>query len=245
MLGEPGDAVLLGGPPGIEGGGEGQLPVLEAGVGLDALLEVARSDRSVQLRAEVVVALVPLHQQVHGVEAVGGEQLGLGRHLRLGHPAQQVGPHVLGLGRRGVVGIAADVEVVVVLGQLGVGHHGGERGDVGEPLVGVDDLLDVLGLQVVLRPAGPVLGVGVDEEHLALALGWLCALGPQHQDAGGDAGAVEEVGGQADDGVEQVVLDEALADVPLGPAPEQHAVGHDGADHPVLAQHRDACAGRT
>jgi hypothetical protein len=31
----------------------------------------------------------------------------------------------------------------------------------------------VLGLQVVLRPAFPIVPVGVDEQHLALALRWL------------------------------------------------------------------------
>ena len=170
---------------------------------------------------------------------MGGEQVGLGFDLGLGHPAEHVRPHIMGLGRRSVVGVAADVQVVVVLRQRLVGDHGSEAGDVGVPLVGVDDLLDVLGVEVVLGPARPQLGVGVDEHDLALPLSGFTALGPQDEHAGGDARAVEQVGGEPDDGVEEVVLDEALADMPLSPTSEQDPVGHDRADHAALPQHAD------
>ena len=43
-------------------------------------------------------------------------------------------------------------------------------------------------------------------------------------DAGGDAGAVEEVGGQADDALDEAALDEVAADVGFLVAAEQHAV---------------------
>ena len=43
----------------------------------------------------------------------------------------------------------------------------------------------------------------------------LCLL--EDQDRGGDAGAVEQVGGQADHRVEQVLLDQLLADRALRP----------------------------
>ncbi len=50
----------------------------------------------------------------------------------------------------------------------------------------------------------------------------------EDHDAGGDAGAKEDVGGQADDGVEDVFrLDQMLADVLLGRTAEQNAVGKD------------------
>jgi hypothetical protein len=39
---------------------------------------------------------------------------------------------------------------------------------------------------------------------------------------------------QADHGVEQVLLDQLLADAPLGPAAEEHAVRHDHA-HAAVA----------
>ena len=50
----------------------------------------------------------------------------------------------------------------------------------------------------------------------------------RHDDAGGNAGAVEEAGRQADDGLDHVVIDEDLADQLFLAAPEKHAVGHDG-----------------
>ena len=56
---------------------------------------------------------------------------------------------VVRLRRWGVVGVPADVEVVVVLLQLLAGHDPGVAGDVLERLVGVYDLLDVLRKEVV------------------------------------------------------------------------------------------------
>ena len=47
------------------------------------------------------------------------------------------------------------------------------------------------------------------------------------EDAGGDAGAVEQAGRQADDGLDDVVLDEELADQLFLAAAEEHAVRHD------------------
>ena len=50
---------------------------------------------------------------------------------------------------------------------------------------------------------------------LRFALGAARPGAAQHQDAGRDAGAVEQVRGQADDGLEPVVLEDALADLAL------------------------------
>ena len=49
----------------------------------------------------------------------------------------------------------------------------------------------------------------------------------EHDDAGGDAGAVKEVGGQADDAFDVAALDEVLADDGLGIAAEEDAVRED------------------
>ncbi len=49
-----------------------------------------------------------------------------------------------------------------------------------------------------------------------------------HQHAGGDAGAVEQARRQADDGLDDVVVDQVFADEFFLAAAEQHAVGHDG-----------------
>ena len=65
---------------------------------------------------------------------------------------------------------------------------------------------------------------GVDHED-ALAGGG--ALLVEHDDAGRDAGAVEEVRGQADDALDVAALDEVAPDDGLGIAAEEHAVGED------------------
>ncbi|MCY1352942.1 hypothetical protein D9M69_392680 [compost metagenome] len=101
----------------------------------------------------------------------------------------------------------------------------------------------MLGQQVVLCAALEVFTVGIDKQHLALAL---CRLGTdsvgtfllllaQDQDAGWDTGAIEQVGRQADHCFEQVVLDNAGADAALLSATKQHAVGQYGGDHALVA----------
>ena len=169
-----------------------------------------------------------------------GEQGSFGVDLSPGHAAVQVGADILRFGRGRVVGVAADVEVVVVGCQFLAGDDGGVAGDVGERPVGGDDLLGVLGEQVVLRPPGRELGVGVDEQHLPGPFRRLGARGAQHQDAGGDAGAVEQVGGQADDRLDDVVVQQPGADVAFGAAAEQHPVRHHGGrDPPAALEDRD------
>ena len=135
----------------------------------------------------------------------------------------------------------------------------GVAGHVLEAVEGGDDLLDVLGTQVVLRAAGVELGVGIDEEHLAAAVCGLVRVRrlagevrTHHQDAGRDAGAVEQVRRQADDGLDEVLFEELLADLLLRPAAKEHAVGHDGGDHAagladgqhVLGEHQVALLAR-
>ena len=75
-----------------------------------------------------------------------------------------------------------------------------------------------------------VLG-GVDEEHVVRLLALL-----QHQDADRDAGGVEEVGGQADDGVDVAVLEQLGADAFFGAATEEHAVGQDDRHHAFVLE---------
>ncbi|MNJ32563.1 hypothetical protein D3C77_272300 [compost metagenome] len=101
----------------------------------------------------------------------------------------------------------------------------------------------MLGQQIVLRATFEELAVGVDEQYLALPLLGLAAdaisavLHPlaQHQNAGGDAGAIEEVGGDADDGFEQVILDDAGANGAFFSTPEQHTVGQHRGHHAAIA----------
>jgi hypothetical protein len=83
---------------------------------------------------------------------------------------------------------------------------------------GAADALDVVGRELAVLLAEVLAQrleplAGVDELHLALAVRGL-AVG-QHPDVGGDAGVVEEVERQGDDGFEPVVLDQPAADVAL------------------------------
>jgi hypothetical protein len=148
----------------------------------------------------------------------------VGLYLGLGHAAQKVRTHVMRLGWRRVVGIAADVQVVIVFAQRGVGHDGTQARHLGKGLEGVDDFLDVLGQQMVLCTAFEAFAVGVDEQDLALALGRFAAVVAlplaHHQHAGRNAGAVEQIGGEADYRFQQVSLNHRGADGALLAAAE-------------------------
>ena len=83
---------------------------------------------------------------------------------------------------------------------------------------GIADALDVLGgefavlLAHVLAQGLEPLG-GVDELHLAFAMLGLPVR--EHPDVSGDAGVVEEVQREGDDGLQPIVLDDPAADVAL------------------------------
>ena len=98
----------------------------------------------------------------------------------------------------GGVDIARDVEVVVVLRvrDLGQRHHARVAVDLGLLVEDVDDLVDVLAAQAVLVAVLDEALGGVDHEHAGAPGGVLLV---EDDDAGRDAGAVEEVGRQADD----------------------------------------------
>ena len=91
-----------------------------------------------------------------------------GLHFCLGHAADQVGLHVLGLGVGRVVHVAADVEVVVVrVDDLRLVHEAAVFRQFALVREDEVDLLDVLGAELVLVLAFGVFAVGIDEEHLA------------------------------------------------------------------------------
>ena len=96
------------------------------------------------------------------------------------------------------------------IGNLGLVHQSAVLGNL--TLVGEDeiDLLDVLRAQFVLVLAFGVLAVGIDEQHLAAQRVGLALVAHQH--AGRNAGAVEEAGRQADDGLDHVIADQQFAD---------------------------------
>lgn len=80
----------------------------------------------------------------------------------------------------------------------------------------------------------------MDEEHAALPVGGLGAV--DDEDARRDPGAVEEVGREAEDGFDDVVFRQPLADPPLGAAAEEDAVGEDDAEHAARGEGGDDAA---
>ena len=118
--------------------------------------------------------------------------------VALGDAAAQVGVDVLQVFGLGAVDVARQVEVEIVpgVGDLGKRHHAGVARGVALLSESIDDAVDVLFAQAVLVAVLDVAAGGVDHEH-ALARGGVLFV--EHQDAGGDAGAVEQVRRQADD----------------------------------------------
>ncbi len=114
-------------------------------------------------------------------------------------------------------------------------HAAGVAGRFRAVLVGADDLGDVLVRQLVLAFAfGEMLG-GVDEEHVVGLLAFL-----EHEDADRDAGGVEEVRGQADDGVDVAVVEQLGADAFFGSATEEHSVRQDDGYHAFVLEEVEA-----
>ncbi|CAB0686084.1 hypothetical protein FRC0061_00747 [Corynebacterium diphtheriae] len=111
---------------------------------------------------------------------------------------------------------------MVVGANLVAGHDLSEVRYVNAVTHGIDDALDVAGTQVVVLTLLNKALRGVDEQHVIVV-----ALLLEHHDDCRDTGAVEDVGRQANDGVDVVGLDEIAADVGLRAATEQHAVRQD------------------
>ena len=84
--------------------------------------------------------------------------------------------------------------------------------------------MDVLLAQAVLGAVLLEALAGINHEDAFSGGGVLLV---EHQDAGGYAGAVEEVCGQSDDRLQQPGAHQLLADHRLGVAPKQNAVGKD------------------
>jgi hypothetical protein len=103
----------------------------------------------------------------------------------------KMGADIMGLGRRSVVHIAADVAVPVLGFNLAHRHEAGIAVHRLLLAIDVDDFADVLGAEEVLRLALAVFAVGIDEENL-FPVG--SALLVHHENAGRNAGAVEQPG---------------------------------------------------
>ena len=138
------------------------------------------------------------------------------------------GVQVYRLRRQGGRDVAWDVQVVVVGANLVAGHYPSEVRHVHAVVNGIDDALDVTGAQVVvLALLDEALG-GIDEQHV-IAVTFLL----EHHDDGRDTGAVEDVGRQADNGIDVVGFDEIATDVGLRATTEQYAVRQDDGEDAI------------
>ena len=117
--------------------------------------------------------------------------------------------------------VARNVQVEPVRLDLIEARHVADAGDLGAGSVEVEDPADVALAQ---------LGSARLDEHLRgvgeLHVPFRAALLEDHDDRG-DAGAVEDVGGKPDDGVDVALVQQPLADLRLLAAAEEHAVGQD------------------
>src|SRR5690554_704736 len=149
--------------------------------------------------------------------------------IPVGDAALQVGAEVVQVFRFTAVDIAGNIQVVVVGGNFAYGHHAAVAGQL--PLVGedIDDLVDVLGAQAVFVAILHKALAGIDHKD---ALAGMSVFLVDNDDAGGNAGTVKQVGGQAVDALDVALLDQILTDAGFGVATEEHTVGQ---DHRALA----------
>jgi len=146
----------------------------------------------------------------------------------------QVCAHVMRLGRRRIVHIAADVAVEVFGFNLFDRYQPGIAFDVLPLAIHMDDLGDIFGTEKVLRLALAIFPIRIDEEDV-LALSRTLLV--HHQYAGGNACAVEQPGRQSNDGFEPATLDEVFPRLSFFATSKQHPVRHDGGHFPVGLQH--------
>lgn len=131
----------------------------------------------------------------------------------LGDAAAQMSLDVLPVLGLLAVDIAREVEVVVVLLDLGERHGARITRNIERLGKSIDNLVDILGAESVLRPVLHEALRGVDHEDAPARLSVLLV---HHHNARGDARAIKEIGGQADDAFDVALADKVLADVGLG-----------------------------
>ena len=146
--------------------------------------------------------------------------------IAVGDTAVQVGVEVVQVLRLTGIDVARDVEVVVVdgVGDFGHRHHARVARQLGPSGEDVHDLVDVLRAEAVLGAVLEEAPARIDHEDPGACGGVFLV---DDHDAGRDARAVEEVGGQADDSLDESTPDEIPAYIGLLVAAEQHPVRQD------------------
>ena len=134
-------------------------------------------------------------------------------HITRGDTAAQVALNILKILGLLAINVARDIEVELILRDLREGDHTRILGHL--KLLGedIDDLMDVLGAQPVLGAVLDEARAGVDHKDTRAGVGILLI---HDDDTGGDAGAVEQVGGQADDALDIALADQGAANIALG-----------------------------
>ena len=134
------------------------------------------------------------------------------------------------------VDVARQVEVELVVLDLGEGHHACVLRDVESLVENVHDLVDIHIAQAVLGAVLHEATAGVDHEDARAGLGVFLV---DDHDAGRDAGTVKEVSGQTDDAFDIALTDKIAPDIGLGIAAKQHAVGQDAGALASALERRD------
>jgi hypothetical protein len=122
------------------------------------------------------------------------------------------------------VDVPRKVEVELVSLDLREGDHARVFRYGESPVEDVYDLVDVHVAQAVLWAVLHEAVASVDHEDTLAGLRLFLV---DDHDAGGNAGAVKDIGGQADDALDVPLADESAADIGLGVAAEKHAVRQD------------------
>ena len=138
-----------------------------------------------------------------------------------GDAAFQVAFDVLEVFRLLAIDVAGEVEVEFVFLDFHEGDHASIFRNITLLVKDIYDLVDVLGAEAVFWAVLHEARAGVDHED---ALPGVSILLVDDHDACGDAGAEEEVRGQADDAFDVAFADQVATDIGLGMATEQDAM---------------------
>ena len=130
-----------------------------------------------------------------------------------------------------IVDITGEIQVIIVFLDFGDRHHATVFLHLDLFIEHVHNSVDVLLAEAVLVPVFNKALRGVDHENAFAAFGIFFV---KHNDAGWNASAVEQIGGQADDPFYITPADYVFPDLSLGVATEQHAVRENNRSFPLL-----------
>src|ERR1022692_431503 len=134
------------------------------------------------------------------------------------------------------IDVAWDVEIEVVLFDLLDADHAGVFGDFETAVEDIDDFVDVHGAETVLVAVLEEAGASIDDENAFAGVGVFLV---DDYYAGGDAGAIKEVGRQADDALEIALAHEGAPNVGLGVAAEEDAVRENACAFAIAPERAD------